>query len=58
MRADAPNLRGIDPSRTCNTCFHSLWLYGEGCEVRCGKYDFVILDTCCLVCDDWKKEDE
>ena len=58
-RDDAPNLRSIDPNRTCDTCNNSLRFYDahqDNFETRCGKYDFVILDSLCLVCDGWEEE--
>lgn len=57
-RDDAPNLRGTDPNRTCDTCNNSLRFYDDddNFETRCGKYDFGILDSRCLVCDGWEEE--
>ena len=58
-RDDAPNLRGIDPDRTCETCYWSVWVFAPSHPfdneiLKCGKYDFVILDGRCLICDDWE----
>ena len=39
-RDDAPNLRSIDPNRTCDTCNNSLRFYDahqDNFETRCGK---------------------
>jgi hypothetical protein len=59
-REDAPNLRSIDPDKTCHTCNNSLWFNDDGDEShydvhRCCKYDFVIDAINQLVCDDWEE---
>jgi len=56
-RVDAPNLREVDPDKSCRTCNFFGIDYGVAYyKVRCRKHDFVIIDSCKLVCDDWMED--
>jgi len=54
---DAPNLREVDPNKSCQTCdmVMALLEYGLRYKGHCRKHDFVIINSCKLVCDDWKE---
>lgn len=56
-QGDAPNLREVDPNKSCQTCDYFTLEYGVAySKILCRKHDFVIISACKLVCDDWKED--